>query len=200
MQTISHSLYEIPRVFIQGDRDPAGDAKIAALKLGEFLKNKNWGALVGAYGGFVKVMEESGISCVCHETDIKDHGSVKYVNSPSINFSEVGDAVAWLLGEGPFLQAKKSISWGNRLGVWMGTASSYCFFAGNEGTMAHLIPVLAFNAKSWSKSKARPVALIGWDITKITALMQLMGLTKDTLWFSHFELNEIALAVEFLTT
>ncbi len=149
--------------------------------------------------GFVKALEESGVDCLCHETEIPDHGNVKFKTAPSIDAAPLADVVIAELGGGVFEKSKRLIAWGNRLGVWASTSQAYCFFAGNEGTLAHLFPVLAFIAKRKKGTQAKPVALIGWDPTKIAAVMQLMGLTRETAWFRSFELTEINKAVDFLT-
>lgn len=201
MQLINQKLYDIPRVFIQGDRDPEGVAKQAALQLGQALKTKGWGATVGAYGGFVQVLEESGVSCICHETRIHDHGDVKMKSSPSIKCQELGQKVILELGDGAFSKAGDEISWGIRLGLWMGMSQSYCFFAGREGTLAHLVPVLAYNIKGWAKQgKARKVCLIGWEMEDVDALSTLFMRQGENDWLRYFTLNNIGDAAEFLTS
>ncbi|MFZ5391505.1 MAG: hypothetical protein ACOZAJ_04515 [Patescibacteria group bacterium] len=195
---INQQIYEIPLVFVQGDRDPEGEAKIAATRLGNLLKENGWGVSLGAYGGFVKVLEETGVPCLCHETEIKDHGDVKFKKSPYINFKPVAESVSNLLGGGIYSNALKEISWANRLGTWMATSQAYCFFAGREGTLAHLIPVLSFNAKSWTKTKPRKVALIGWNREDLKAIMHLYNLYGDTPWFMYYDLNLVDQAVNFL--
>ena len=203
MEQINQSLglYIVPRVFLQGDRDPEGAAREAATKLGLGLKVEGWGVTLGAYGGFVKVLEETGVSCICHETKIKGHGDVKMTKSPSIKCQELGEAVSTMLGGGIFAKAVDEISWAIRLGVWMGTSQAYCFFAGREGTLAHLVPVLAYNTKGWIKEgNPRKVALVGWEVEDVAAIMRLFKLNKDTTWFAYFSLEEVDKAVAFLTS
>lgn len=198
---IDQSLYRIPRIFIQGDRDPKGEAYQAAVALGKAIKaTECWGVSLGAYGGFVTALEKSGVDCLCHETEISGHGDVKFKTAPAIDCNEIGDLVIQQLGGGVFDKSKRLIAWGNRLTIWVSTTQSYCFFAGNEGTLAHLFPVLAFIAKRKEGTEPKKVALIGWEPIKIAAIMQLFGFTRETRWFATFSLDEIDKAVDFLTS
>jgi hypothetical protein len=201
LEKINQNLYHLRRVFVQGDRDPEGAAREAATKLGLGLKENCWGVTLGAYGGFVKVLEETGVSCVCHETKIRDHGETKATHFPTIKCQELGETVAIMLGSGVFAQAVDEINWSIRLGVWMGTSQAYCFFAGREGTLGHLAPVMTYNAKGWAKrGRARKVCLLGWDIEDVAAIMRLYKIQRNTTWFGYFSLEEVDKAVEFLTT
>lgn len=186
---------------MQGDRAPEGDAKIAALRLGTLLHAKGWGASVGAYGGFVKVLEDSGISCICHETAMRDHGDVKSTKSPVIHFGGYADLVIDQMGQA-VSGAKRELSWASRLGIWMGTSQAFCFFAGREGTLAHLAPVLAYNIKGWAKEgRPRRVVLLGWDLLDLAHIQALFNIRGPaTNWFMHYELEEIDDAADFLTS
>ncbi|MFA4818896.1 MAG: hypothetical protein WC621_03570 [Patescibacteria group bacterium] len=196
---IDQQIYEIPLVFLQGDRDPEGPAKEAATKLGNLLNKEGWGVSLGAYGGFVKVLEDTGVACICHETEIKDHGDVKFKTSPYINFGPTADAVITTLGGGVFEKCKKMTSWSNRLAIWASLSKSYCFFAGREGTLAHLIPILTYNVKGWGKEgNFRNIALLGWEIETVALIMKLYGLHKDTTWFQFFGLHQVDDAINFL--
>ncbi len=197
---IDQTLYRIPRIFVQGDRDPSGPAYDAAVRLGKAIKQTRcWGVSLGAYGGFVKALEESGVDCLCHETEIPDHGNVKFKTAPSIDAAPLADVVIAELGGGVFEKSKRLIAWGNRLGVWASTSQAYCFFAGNEGTLAHLFPVLAFIAKRKKGTQAKRVALIGWEPQKVYSIVLLFGFSVETNWFQTFSLDDVEAAVEFLT-
>ncbi len=146
-------------VFVQGDKDPQGEYKESAFTIGQALKDKGWEANVGAYGGFVKVFEQSGIKINPHE--MVAEGRVNQFNEDaieSINCAEIAKEL--FKSEQPTEQQIKDAAWALRMGLFLANSKSFIFFPGTKGTRAHLLSVLAFNLVS---DKPKPVALVGWD-------------------------------------
>lgn len=91
-------------------------------------------------------------------------------------------------------------TWSNRLADWVSKGDAFVFFKGDVGTLAHLMPVLAFSKKMWArKGGSRKVALVGWSQAEKTAIKVLMGFSYDGPdWLRSFEYDQIEQAVAFL--
>ncbi|MFZ5391502.1 MAG: hypothetical protein ACOZAJ_04500 [Patescibacteria group bacterium] len=199
--------------FVQGDQDPQPEMKEAALTIGESLKNKGWQANVGAYGGFVKVFEQSGIKINPHEmvadgrTNKFDEQTVEAVNCADI-------AKELFKNENPTDQQVKDTAWALRMGLFLANSKSFIFFPGTKGTRAHLLSTLAFNLTS---DKPKPIALVGWEenqpdlINKSKSGLEdqeeawLKTFAKELqnnppTWLKKFSLNEIEAITDFVTS
>jgi len=146
-------------IFIQGDRDPQGPFKESALAISQALKDRGWQANVGAYGGFVKVLEQSGIKITPHE--MTADGRVTQFDENAIESVNCADITKELLkNDNPTEQQIKDTAWALRMGLFLANSKAFLFFPGTKGTRAHLLSALAFNLTS---DKPKPIALVGWD-------------------------------------
>jgi len=145
--------------FIQGDRDPEGPFKESALQIGEALKTKGWQVNVGAYGGFVKILEQSGVKINPHEM-VADGRTNKF-NEQSIESVNCANIAKELFkDDNPTDQQIKDTAWALRMALFLGNSKSFIFFPGTKGTRAHLLATLAFNLTT---NQPKPVALVGWE-------------------------------------
>lgn len=185
------------RIFVQGDRDPQGAVRDSALEIGRLLHEAGYEANVGAYGGFVKLFQESGIIIHPHEMDV--NREVKYEGVEAIDCVKIANE---LFGRNQTFtpQMLKEIAWGIRMGLFLATSDCFLFFHGREGTLAHLFPVLAHATKGWVKNNAsRPIALVGWPADEVAAIMKQFKIARDVTWFGYFEITEVTKIIDFLT-
>ncbi len=186
----------VPRIFIQGDRDPQGAVRDSALKIGSLLHEAGYEANVGAYGGFVKLFQESGITIHPHEMDVDRE--VKYEGVEAVDCVKIADE---LFGRNQTFTPKmlKELAWGIRIGLFLATSEGFLFFHGREGTLAHLFPVLAHATKGWVKNNTpRPIVLVGWPADEVATIMKQFNISRDADWFGYFEITEINKIVNFL--
>lgn len=187
----------MPHVFIQGSGSPTEQQEAAARRIGQLLAEKGWEANVGSYGGLVPIMIDSGIPCHAHLTRFRDG-----VDADSLaSMTNCNDLAQPVLSEIDATEnAGRMLPWSIRLGIWMSSSDAFCFFAGDKGTLAHLVPVLAWIGKALaSEGKSKKVILIGWDEEQLKALHTL-GLTGAGDWFRVCALDQPEIAVEHLTS
>ncbi|MFA6524793.1 MAG: hypothetical protein WCT33_00825 [Patescibacteria group bacterium] len=195
------------RVFVQGDRDPGVDLSACALKTAQLLKQSGWEANVGAYGGLVRIFEESGMRCHAHV--MAPRGREVQFSDCIVSVTDCNQLVRSLPANIRWGgEADQILTWGLRLSVWMAHSDAFIFFAGREGTMAHLVPILAWNRKVLAKEgRAKKVVLIGWDKLQRDALYTLGLITipegdwasDDAEWFRTYSMYNVEGAVNFLT-
>ncbi|MFA6272387.1 MAG: hypothetical protein WC693_04790 [Patescibacteria group bacterium] len=190
------------RVFIQGDRDPSVDLAACALEIAQLLKQRGWEANVGAYGGLVRIFEESGMRCHAHVIAPRGR-EVQFSERIVASVTDCNQLVRSLPAEVRWGgEADQILTWGLRLGIWMAHSDAFIFFAGREGTMAHLIPVLAWNRKVLAKEgRAKKVVLFGWLRSQINALRALGLYSPADTWLAFYPAFRWSeeLTVNFLT-
>ncbi len=149
--------------FIQGDRDPDENMRNIASQLGEELSKRDVKVNVGSYGGFVKVLQESGVEIYPHVM-VWEGKELQFNQDEveSINCIEIAEQMLQneKIDEEEKKNRIKDVSWALRMGLFLSNSSSFAFFPGTRGTRSHLLSALAFNLTS---DKPKPVALIGWD-------------------------------------
>ena len=148
---------ETERAFIQGDRDPQGQMREAALAIGKLLNERGWEANLGAYGGFVQLVEQSGVPI--HPHTMVSEKPLQF-NEQGSAALDAGAAAKQLLGEGATPEQIKEAAWGVRMALFITNSEGFVFFPGTRGTRAHLLAVLAFNLVT---DRPKPVALVGWN-------------------------------------
>jgi len=166
------------------------------LEIGKLLHQAGYEANVGAYGGFVKLFQESGITIHPHEMDV--NRQVTYEEIEAVDCVKIANE---LFGrDESFIPSMlKEIAWGIRIGLFIATSNAFLFFHGREGTLAHLFPVLAHATKGWVKNNTpRPVALVGWPPEEVAAIMKQFNISRDSNWFAHFEINQAQKITDFL--
>lgn len=189
------------RVFFQGDRDISGEARETAIKIMRGLGKLGWKANVGAYGALVAAICKTGVSVRGHGFGAKDQpeqidrDKFEFVDCSSAKIEGLSiDSASRNIKLYPNYQP---YTWAIRLAMLMETSNAFIFFPGRQGTLAHLIPILAFNIKG--KEKPKKVALVGWNRIISGMLLLLVGIDKEmTPWFGIFNLDEVDQVVEFL--
>ncbi|MFC1663443.1 hypothetical protein ACFL04_04790 [Patescibacteria group bacterium] len=169
------------------------------MQLGLHLALNEFGATLGANGGLVNLLVTSGVTCICHETSSLQR-EVQAEDPATINY---GQAAASAENHLTPLPDSELLQWGLRLTDWAAKSHGFVFFPGREGTLAHLMPVLAFCSKLWAKSgEPRKVVLLGWREDRLGELERLMGWGGSGFpeWLKDFQLDEVKEAVEFLAT
>ncbi|MFA6322432.1 MAG: hypothetical protein WCX71_03035 [Candidatus Buchananbacteria bacterium] len=175
-------------ILVQGDRNAAG-CEDAAKEIAAELARRHVEVNLGAYGKLVEVFLQAGCRATCHGHRADDRGKCP-AETPFVDCT-VGGSLS------------KEEAWGRRLGIFL-ESDAFLFFAGNEGTLAHLIPVLAFASKSWHDKKK--IALVGWNSVQVgwvseevLALTKLLGGLPSSVVF--FEINvDPKTVVDFLTS
>lgn len=168
-----------------------------AQRIGQLLAAKGWEANVGSHGDLVPIMMESGIPCHAHVAKMRedvDYGCLASVTGCNQLASELIPSLPTTNED-----TEKMLAWGIRLGLWMSTSDAFLFIGGAEGTLAHLVPVLAWNRKALAKEgRAKKIVVIGWTRERIQALQMLGICSPSDTWLS-FHSNEESV-VEFLTS
>ena len=182
------------RLFIQGDRSPNPEQTIAATKIGQLLSQAGWEANVGGFGGLVRIMNELGVNCHAHvmkrpaqQEDFSD-SAYKSATTTDTRAFNVPLATAGLIED------NEDISWGARLSLVMARSDAFLFFAGKQGTMAHIVPALAHIIKGKSEKK---LVVIGWPTEQVEAL-EILGLWNEKC--QAYDLDQVEATVEFLTS
>jgi hypothetical protein len=166
------------KIMVQGDRDAAGIAELAAAIAAIVAKMKVVVNL-GAYGELVKIFLDAGCKAFCHTH--RGKGKI----APNVSYYDC-ELLSKTLGF-----ADQEAAWGIRLGLML-RADAFLFFSGREGTLAHLFPALAF-----AKKKGRRVALVGWPKDQEAAILALLG--GEQVWLRLFDANDDPqLVVDFL--
>ena len=169
------------KVFIQGDREAKGCEESARALAQEFAR-QGIEVNLGAYGQLVAIFLEAKCPAVCHGHRANDRGqcpdTVEF-----IDFSVPGNP------EVVNQDSAKIYAWTGRLDHLIEGSEAAVFFPGREGTLAHLMPFLAF-----AKRQSKKVALVGWSTEMVKAL--------DTLGcngFVSFSSDEPSAVAKFLT-
>ena len=183
-------------MFIQGDRDLGGGSFAeAAMKIAILLNQKRWEANVGIQGDLVRIFDESGILCHGHiaaPLRTVHVGSIRTITDCNI----IAQSLPREYRQGGV--ADPFVTWSLRLGIWASRSDAFLFFSGREGTIAHLVPILAWNRKSLAKEgRAKKVVLFGWSRDQMYALRTLGLWSPADKWLAFHENEEMA--VEFLT-
>jgi predicted Rossmann-fold nucleotide-binding protein len=174
--------WQMPRVFIQGSGSPTEQQAAVARRIGQLLAEKGWEANVGSHGGLVPVMIESGIPCHAYLTRFRKSVDVDSLTT-TIDCNQLAEPIVNYLGKAADMD--RMLPWSVRLGVWMARSDAFIFFAGDKGTMAHLVPVLAWIGKALApEGKAKKVILVGWARERVKALETLGLVTEDDEWFT----------------
>lgn len=177
------------KVFVQGDRDARDSEKAAQAIAAEFCR-RSVHVNLGAYGRLVRIFLEAGCPATCYGH--RERGEVP----GEVPFRDCLALSKLLLSkEGG---GSRELAWGIRLGILMATSDAFLFFAGREGTVAHLLPVLAFASKRWQE-KPHKIALVGWNQEQISALVKLMGPMPNGVRFFGPDPTP-ATVVDFLTS
>lgn len=148
---------EAERYFIQGDRAPEGPVREAALTIGKLLKERGYEANVGAYGGFVQLLEQSGVTIQPHKMD--SDKKIQF-NEGEVEAIDTVPLAKQMLGDEATPEKIKEAAWGLRMALFITNSEGFVFFPGTRGTRAHLLSVLAFNLIT---DQPKPVALVGWN-------------------------------------
>jgi hypothetical protein len=151
------------KVFVQGDRDAHGcenASRAIALKMAKCGIEVN----LGAYGKLVEIFLAAGCPAHCHGHRSGDRGKAFGKGASYADCTLIAKLAGY--------PDTREVAWGLRLGVLMANSDAFLFFSGREGTVAHLVPILAFACKLWKNKK---IALVGWEPEKISALAVLMG-------------------------
>lgn len=190
------------RVFIQGAREVTWKQRQAAFGLGCLLKEAGWEANVGELGQLVSIMQESGIPCHIHlhTTRQREEDPIRGTFIASVTDC-VTLAESLPQEEDEFPEVTKMVAWGIRLGHLIGKSQAFIFFAGAEGTIAHLVPVLAMIKKHYAKKEIFPrVAFVEWEEEKLNAIGTLFDLGfEDFSWCQNFRLDQMDQVAHFIT-
>lgn len=176
------------RVFFQGDRDTAGREKEVAIEIMRRLGQLGWAANVGAYGGLVAAICESGVKVRRHVMDPDETRKIWTDGKAEIVHCT---AMAEKIDYGT-----KEVAWGIRLGIIIETSDVFVFMPGREGTLAHLAAIIAFNAKGKNPKK---IALVGWNSINYRYLVGCFDLTAPP-WLENFSLDGTDDVIAYLTT
>lgn len=198
------------RLMVQGDRDATG-IEDAVRELGRICKEREIGLNVGEAGQIVRILAETGAHVRVHQAQIEA------TNLPEGFTGEILDCYNAGVTARNDLQRHEGFSpnirytcWGIRLAA-LAASDGFIFFPGREGTLAHLVPTMAFIAKGErDKDVARPrrVALMGWNNMTVDALSILFDLENNVdpeeandwhRWIRCFETNEMTVAINWLT-
>lgn len=195
------------RLMVQGDRVANKGVQADLEKLGKICLQKGIGLNVGEAGEIVQLLTTaSGASVRVHQTKAEKPNNVV----PNSSFQKVNVCISAAHAVAEIAEhynsrrlTGKTTGWALRLAVMLDSSDGFIFFPGREGTMAHLIPAMAFIAKGErDKGAPRPrrVALIGWNPDQVTALYTLFSIKaeKDG-WIQPFSLDNIAAAIDWLT-
>ncbi|MBI2552662.1 hypothetical protein HYW17_05180 [Candidatus Uhrbacteria bacterium] len=190
----------MPRLMVQGDRDANG-IEDAVLKLGSICGERGIGLNVGEAGKIVHLLAETGAHVRVHQAKPEPP------NVPEGFRGEIVNCTAAALPAHTHLPAGAKIArvaWAIRLAC-LDDSDGFIFFPGREGTLAHLVPIMAFIAKGErDKGVACPrrVALVGWSGPLITALCTLFNIWPTTPggeWLDSFASDEMGRAISWLT-
>lgn len=191
------------RLMVQGDRDAKG-IEDAVRRLGTLCKEREIGLNVGESGEIVRLIAESGASYMVNQAQ---PGDSKLPEHLLRDHTRNCQAAAFMAQEGFHRLAWDSpklprLAWCIRLAC-LDTSDGFIFFPGREGTLAHLVPIMAFIAKGErDKGVARPrrVALVGWPIGKYTNLCELMEINPSNYtWVHPFTLAQVGNVITWLT-
>lgn len=169
------------RIMVQGDREAASFSP-QVRQLGEICAARRIGLNVGESGEIVRILAETGADVRVHRAkpeppNIPVGARVEVVDcltpaQQALNHLR-GQA---MIGLGSGITEKR-LAWAIRLAVLTETSYGFVFFPGREGTLAHLIPILAFIAKG-ERDKGRycrRVALLGWHVDNIFRVLRLFA-------------------------
>lgn len=195
------------RLMVQGDRDASG-IENTVRKLGEICKERGIGLNVGEAGKIVRILAESGANVLAHQAKRERPNTPEEASTPIVDcvapaqnaIDNLRDQATVGLGSG---LTEQRLAWAIRLAALEQTSNGFIFFHGREGTLAHLIPILAFIKKGEvDKGVARPrrVALIEWPMGSARPIFELMGISSDSnLLREFFGGNATERAVNWLT-
>ena len=172
------------KIFIQGDRETAGEEALAVKKFCQLCAKEGITILAGAYGEIVRLAHESGAKVISHTHRPGDMGKIP----AGVEFVDctVGDDLPR--------------SWAKRLGELLAEADGAVFLPGREGTLAHLIPFIAFAISARAKdSEIRRIALLGWKEDDFQTLLSLFNLQRRESPFISFPLSEAGSALDWIT-
>lgn len=170
------------RLMVQGDRDARGIAD-QVRRLGELCKERGVGLNVGESGEIIRILCGTGANVRIHKAKLE----LPNLSGDCENVTVV-DCIGPGIAAGKYLDERHDfvvnrLEWAVRLMCMISssTTDGFIFFPGAEGTLAHLIPVMAFIAKGErDKGKeTRRVALVGWPTVKVMHLRQLFGIGMD---------------------
>lgn len=191
-------------IFIQGDRDTSGPEAEAVRQICELCAKSDITILTGAYGQIVKVAFESGAKVVSHSFRAGDK-------------SKIPEGVEFVDCTSP--DGDRARGWGIRIGELLAKSDGAIFLPGREGTLAHLMPFIAFAIKAKEKGspqripveylaeliKAKEkgpekrVALLGWEEDDFQALLSLFKFERRESPFLNFSLDQVHLAFNWVT-
>lgn len=176
------------QLMVQGARDARG-IEDAVRALGTICKERGIGLNVGEAGQIVRLLAETGAHVRVHQAkpeppNVPDEFMGRFVRCYSAakvvhGMDTIPDGISC-----------DRLAWAVRLAC-MCSSDGFIFFPGREGTLAHLVPIMAFIAKGErDKGVARPrrVALVDWPMDDVKAVEQLfrLELARDRQWFFHF--------------
>lgn len=208
------------RLMVQGDRDAKG-IEDAVRQLGELCKERGIGLNVGEAGQIVRLLAETGAHVRVHQA------KPERPNVPGGFTGEIVDCYGSMQQHPAreFLHVIRSdeerqrilhrASWGLRLAC-LDASDGFIFFPGREGTLAHLVPIMAFIVKGEvDKGVTRPrrIAFVGYSASQIVALRHLLHIQimplmahptglyrgRRTAWCARFNAAQIAQCVNWIT-
>ena len=187
------------RLMVQGDRDAQG-IEGAVRQLGQLCKEREIGLNVGEAGKIVRILGETGAHVRVHQAKKEPPnvpegftGEIYPLESAARNLIMKRRLKGATVGR---------MAWAIRLAHMSDTSDGFLFFPGREGTLAHLVPILAFIAKGErDKGVPRPrrVALVDWPDAKKDALLELFNIGDDDEWVGSFDIEEMRRVVSWLT-
>lgn len=189
------------RLMVQGDRNAQG-IEGAVRRLGEICKERGIGLNVGEAGQIVRILGETGAHVRVHQAKPE---------RPNVPEGFTGEIYPLESAARNLIMKRRlkgatidRMAWAIRLAYTSDTSDGFIFFPGREGTLAHLVPIMAFIAKGErDKGVARPrrVALVGWSGPMITALATLFNIWPNKPggeWLNTFTTEDVTKAVAWL--
>ena len=180
------------RLMVQGDRD-ATHIEDAVRELGQLCKERGIGLNVGESGEIVRLMVVTGAHVRVHQAKREQPNVHERVSTSIVDcIAPAESAIDNLRGQttvglGSGITEQR-LAWAIRLAC-LNASEGFIFFHGREGTLAHLIPILAFIKKGEvDKGVARPrrVVLLDWPMGSARPIFELMGIPSDSNWLREF--------------
>ena len=194
------------RIMVQGDRDATG-IEDTVRALGTLCKERKIGLNVGEAGQIVRILAETGADVRVHQAkSVRPNVPEGCTNVKIVDCFTPAEKARWQLEEEVAgmchhsSRSSRTLAWAVRLAC-LDTSDGFIFFPGREGTLAHLVPIMAFIAKGEvDKGVARPrrVALVGWGDAKKDALLELFDIGDDDEWVGSFTIDEMDSVVSWL--
>ena len=194
------------RLMVQGGRDATG-IEDTVRELGTLCKERGIGLNVGEAGEIFRLLAGTGT----FGTHVRVYmAKDKHSNAPegfsgeliecNVMGRDVQDRIKndYYFPDDP--PGSDRLAWAIRLACFA-ASNGFIFFPGREGTLAHLVPIMAFIAKGErdkGASRPRRVALVDWPNAKKDAILELFNIGDDDEWIGSFTINEMPKVITWL--